>query len=97
MGAYFVLARLRGWEVANIAALIVINLVIGFASSTIDWRAHLGGMITGALVTLAFAHSADVRRRAGPGVELATVAVTSVAAVAVLVALTLLPPGHVNL
>ena len=97
MGAYFVLARRRGWEVANIGALIVINLVIGFASSTIDWRAHLGGMITGAVVTLGFARSADARRRAGPGVEVATVAVTSAAAVAVLVALTLLPPGHVNL
>ncbi len=97
MGAYFVLARLRGWEVANIGALIVINLVIGFASSTIDWRAHLGGMITGAVVTLGFARSAGARRRAGPGVEMATVAVTSAAAVVVLVALTLLPPGHVNL
>lgn len=97
MGAYFVLARIRGWEIANIGALIVVNLVIGFASSTIDWRAHLGGMITGAVVTLGFARSADARRRAGSGVEVATVAVTSAAAVAVLVALTLLPPGHVNL
>jgi membrane associated rhomboid family serine protease len=97
MGAYFVLARRRGWEVANIAALIVVNLIIGFASSTIDWRAHVGGMITGGVVTLGFAPSAAARRRAGPGVEVATVAVTSVAAVAVLAALTLLPPGHVNL
>jgi membrane associated rhomboid family serine protease len=100
MGAYFVLARRRGWEVANIGALIVVNLVIGFASSTIDWRAHVGGMITGAVVALGFAQSTDARRRdgaGGPRVELATVAVTSVATVAVLAALTLLPPGHVNL
>jgi membrane associated rhomboid family serine protease len=97
MGAYFVLARRRGWEIGNILALIVLNLVIGFASTTIDWRAHLGGMITGAVVTVGLARSADARRTAGPGVELATVAVTSVAAVAVLAALTLFPPGHVNL
>jgi membrane associated rhomboid family serine protease len=97
MGAYFVLARRRGWEVGNILALIVLNLVIGFASTTIDWRAHVGGMVTGAVVTLALARSEDARRRGGPGLELATVTVTSVAAVAVLAALTLLPPGHVNL
>ena len=93
MGAYFVLARRRGWEVGTILALIVINLVIGFASTTIDWRAHLGGMITGAVVTMGLARSADAApdrrsgRRGGDG------AVTSVAAVAVLAALTLLPPG----
>ena len=67
MGAYFVLARRRGWEVGNILALIVINLVIGFASTTIDWRAHLGGMITGAVVTLGLARSADARRQRRSG------------------------------
>jgi membrane associated rhomboid family serine protease len=97
MGAYFVLARRRKWEVGNILALIVVNLVIGFASTTIDWRAHLGGMITGAVVTVGLARSAEAHRTAGQGVEVATAAITSVAAIAVLVALTLLPPGHVNL
>ncbi len=97
MGAYFVLARRRGWEVGNIVALIVVNLVIGFASTTIDWRAHLGGMITGALVTVGLARSADARRTSNQTVEVRTAVVTSVAAVGVLFALTLLPPGHVNL
>jgi membrane associated rhomboid family serine protease len=96
MGAYFVLARRRHWELGNIAALIVINLVIGFASTTIDWRAHLGGMITGALVTLALVRSAGSRPDARR-VEAATGAATAVVVVAVLAALTLLPPGHVNL
>ncbi len=97
MGAYFVLARRRHWEIRTILAFIVINLVIGFASTAIDWRAHLGGMITGAVVTLGLDRSIAARRTAGPGIELATVAVTSVVAAAVLAALTLLPPGHVNL
>ena len=97
MGAYFVLARRRGWEVGNIVALIVVNLVIGFASTTIDWRAHLGGMITGAVVTVGLARSADARRTSNQTVEVRTAVVTSVAAVGVLFALTLLPPGHVNL
>ena len=30
--------------------LLAINIVIGFVAPNIDWRAHLGGLITGALV-----------------------------------------------
>jgi membrane associated rhomboid family serine protease len=97
MGAYFVLARRRRWDLTAIAALIVVNLVIGFASSTIDWRAHLGGLVTGALVTLGLSHSADLRRGASRTLEFAVGTGTAVAAVVVLAMLTLLPPGHVNL
>jgi Rhomboid family len=92
-----VLARRRGWEVRTILALIIINLLIGFASTSIDWRAHLGGMITGAVVTVGLARSAEARRTAGTGTELVIGAVTTVAVIAVLFALTRLPPGHVNL
>ena len=97
MGAYFVLARRRGWEIVNIGALIVVNLVIGFASATIDWRAHVGGLITGAVVTLGLAHSYDLRRGASRTVEVAAGTATTVVVAAVLAGLTLLPPGHVNL
>jgi membrane associated rhomboid family serine protease len=96
-GAYFVLARRQRWEMTNIVVLIVVNLVIGFASSTIDWRAHLGGLITGAVVTTGLAHGADRSGRNRRSVDLATGAVTTVAVVAILSVLTLLPPGHVNL
>ena len=96
-GAYFVLARRQRWEMTNIVVLIVVNLVIGFASSTIDWRAHLGGLITGAVVTMGLAHGADGSRRNRRAVDLATGSVTTVAVVAILSVLTLLPPGHVNL
>jgi membrane associated rhomboid family serine protease len=97
MGAYFILARRRRWEVGNIVVLIGINLAIGFASSTIDWRAHLGGLVTGALVSLGLVRSADLRRAASRVVEVATGAGTTLAAAGVLGILTLLPPGHVNL
>ncbi len=96
-GAYFVLARRRGWEIVNISVLIGVNLVIGFASSTIDWRAHLGGLVTGAVVTIGLAHSSERLQRNSRAVGLATGAATTVAAVVVLSLLTLLPPGHVNL
>jgi membrane associated rhomboid family serine protease len=97
LGAYFVLARRRGWDVTTIVALIVINLIIGFATPTIDWRAHLGGLFTGAVVAIGLARSADLRRAADRAAEIVTGAGTTVAAVAVLAILALLPPGHVNL
>jgi membrane associated rhomboid family serine protease len=97
MGAYFILARRRQWEVGNIVVLIGINLLIGFASTTIDWRAHLGGLVTGALVSLGLVRSADLRRAASRIVEVATGAGTTLAAAGVLGILTMLPPGHVNL
>jgi membrane associated rhomboid family serine protease len=97
LGAYFVLARQRRWELTNIVVLIVINLVIGFASSTIDWRAHLGGLITGAVVTVGVTRGSDLRRTAGRTGEVAIGAGVSVAVAATLGLLTLLPPGHVNL
>jgi membrane associated rhomboid family serine protease len=97
MGAYFVLARRRGWDLSMIGGLIVVNLIIGFTSSTIDWRAHLGGLVSGGLVAAGLAYAMDLRRRASQLVEVAAGAGTVLGVAAVLAALTILPPGHVNL
>ncbi len=35
--------------------LIALNVVIGFVAGGIDWRAHLGGLATGAVVAAVFA------------------------------------------
>ena len=43
-------------------ALIAINLVLGFVIAGIDWRAHLGGLITGMAVAYAFAYAPRERR-----------------------------------
>ncbi len=59
MGAYVVLGMRRRLPIAPVVALIVLNLLIGF-SGNIDWRAHLGGLATGA--TLAY----HLRRRRPP-------------------------------
>jgi membrane associated rhomboid family serine protease len=103
MGAYFILARRRGWDTSTILALIVINLVLGFAESGIDWRAHLGGLVTGAAVAYGLSRSRERWRAAGSGgggtdtaLVLTDVAVFVVTA-AILGLLVLLPPGHVNL
>lgn len=96
-GAYFVLARARGLRRTGVGGLIVVNLVLSFTVVGIDWRAHIGGLVVGSLVTLAMI---NVARRADARPDLATIASGVGVAVGVAVVLALLvtfPPGHVNL
>jgi membrane associated rhomboid family serine protease len=62
-GAYYVIVRRMGGETRSITVLLAINLVITFTIPVIDWRAHLGGLITGALVAAAFAYAPPGDRR----------------------------------
>ena len=55
-GAYYVVVRRLGGDTRSILALLAINLVITFAVPIIDWRAHLGGLVTGATLAAAFAY-----------------------------------------
>ena len=50
MGALLVAGRRLRFDVTMVLVLIAINLAIGFIFSGIDWRAHLGGLVTGAAV-----------------------------------------------
>jgi membrane associated rhomboid family serine protease len=93
MGAYFVLARRRGWDTSLIVPLIVINLGFSFLDPAIDWRAHVGGLLVGAAVAYAFSATESMvparRRLAEPAVV--------VGVLAVLALLSRLPPGHVGI
>ena len=51
MGAMLVVGRERNLDISQITTLVVINVVIGFVLSGIDWRAHLGGLAAGAFIT----------------------------------------------
>jgi membrane associated rhomboid family serine protease len=51
MGAMLVVGRKRNLDISQITTLVVINVVIGFVLSGIDWRAHLGGLAAGAFIT----------------------------------------------
>ena len=62
-GAYYVVVRRLGGETRSIVTLLVINLVITFAVPNIDWRAHLGGFVTGAALAAAFAYAPRTERR----------------------------------
>jgi membrane associated rhomboid family serine protease len=50
MGAMLVVGRKRNLDISQITTLVVINVVIGFVLSGIDWRAHLGGLAAGAFI-----------------------------------------------
>jgi membrane associated rhomboid family serine protease len=93
LGAYVVLGLRRRLPIAPVVALIVINLLIGF-SGNIDWRAHLGGLATGAVLAYVFDAAGRLRDRSA---ELALTIGGSLAVLGVLaLLLTSVAPGHVN-
>jgi len=50
MGALIIAGQRLRYDIRQVLILLAINIVIGFLAPNIDWRAHLGGLITGALV-----------------------------------------------
>ena len=49
MGALVVAGRRLAHDVTQVLVLLGINVVIGFIAPGVDWRAHLGGLVTGAV------------------------------------------------
>ena len=62
-GAILVVSRRLGGDVRGILVLIGLNLAIGFVMANIAWQAHVGGLVTGALLTAAYAYAPADRRR----------------------------------
>ena len=82
-GAWFVVARRLRLDSRGIIALIVINLALSFFfHNIIAWQDHIGGLLTGALVTAAYVYAPAKNRAVWQA--LATVAVLAVLVVAVL-------------
>lgn len=54
MGAFFVIQRKLGGNNIQIFIVIAINLAAGFFISGISWQAHVGGLVSGALVALVY-------------------------------------------
>lgn len=50
MGALVVAGRRLRYDITQVLVLLAVNFAIGFFSPGIDWRAHLGGLVTGAVV-----------------------------------------------
>lgn len=55
--ATFVVAKKVNVDVRWVVVLIGINLVITFTVPSISWQGHLGGLITGGLVAVAYAYA----------------------------------------
>lgn len=57
MGALVVAGRRLRYDITQVLVLLGINVVIGFLAPGVDWRAHLGGLVTGAAVAAVMAHA----------------------------------------
>jgi membrane associated rhomboid family serine protease len=63
LGAFFIVNRRLGRDNSGLLVLVAINLAFAFVPNTnIDWRAHVGGLVTGALVSLALVYAPRDRR-----------------------------------
>jgi membrane associated rhomboid family serine protease len=83
-GAWFVVSRRLRLDTRGIVVLIAINLALGFFFHIyIAWQAHVGGLLTGALLTAAYAYAPRKNRAVVQAA--ATVAVVALMAVAVVI------------
>ena len=83
-GAWFVVSRRLHLDSRGIVMLIAINLAFSFIyRSTIAWQDHVGGLITGALITAAYAYAP--RKNQAVVQVAATVAMAVILAVAVVI------------
>ena len=83
-GAWFVAARRLRVDTRGIATLIVLNLALSFIWHTaIAWQDHVGGLLTGALITAAFLYAPRRNRVAWQAAAVAVVAAALVIAVVV--------------
>ena len=77
VGAALVIGRKLRYDVSVLAVFLVLNLVIGFTVSGIDWRAHLGGLAAGLALGAAYAYA--------PAKQRTTVHLASAAGLAVVI------------
>ncbi|HYK69507.1 MAG TPA: rhomboid family intramembrane serine protease [Streptosporangiaceae bacterium] len=83
-GAWFVVARRLRLDARMVVFLIVVNLAISFVGhSYIAWQAHIGGLVTGGVLTAAYVYAP--RQRRGVIQLAATVAVLAILAVGVII------------
>jgi membrane associated rhomboid family serine protease len=82
-GAWFVIARRLGLDARGVVFLIVVNLALGFVVPYIAWQAHVGGLVTGAVLTAAYVYAP--RRNRGATQLAATIAVLAILALGVII------------
>jgi membrane associated rhomboid family serine protease len=63
LGAFFIIQRKMGGNLAQLTVVIVLNLVIGFVIPGIAWQAHVGGLIAGAAVAFVYLETRRINQR----------------------------------
>ena len=96
MGACLVMARLRHYPTQQIMGLLIINAVFSFTGG-IAWQDHLGGFVTGTLVSLGLMWTPGQIGRPSEVAQLVQGLAVVIAGAAAMVLLLQIPPGHVNL
>jgi membrane associated rhomboid family serine protease len=81
MGAYVIVGRALRADVTQVLVLIGLNVVLGFVVTGTDWRAHLGGLLTGAVVAAIMTYGPT--RAKTPALVLGVLAVVAVLSVLV--------------
>lgn len=61
-GATFVVARRLNMDVRWVVGLIAVNIVITFVVPSISWQGHLGGLVTGMLLSAAYVYAPRAQR-----------------------------------
>jgi membrane associated rhomboid family serine protease len=64
MGALVIAGQRLKYDIRQVLILLAINVVIGFIAPNVDWRAHLGGLVTGAIVAAIMVLPKKQHRRA---------------------------------
>ena len=63
-GGLLVVARRLRYEVRGLLVVLALNLGLGFVVPGIDWRAHVGGLLVGAVFAAGLVHAPVDRSRA---------------------------------
>jgi membrane associated rhomboid family serine protease len=62
MGAFAVAGFKLRYDIKQILFLVGFNLVIGFVLTGVDWKAHVGGLVTGVLIAAVFFYAPRNKR-----------------------------------
>ncbi|MEV7782586.1 rhomboid family intramembrane serine protease [Kitasatospora sp. NPDC088351] len=73
-GATAVMYRRTRTPLAPVIALLVFNLIVTFSVHSIDWRAHIGGLVAGTLTAIGLMYAPRERRTAVQGLTVAVMA-----------------------
>ena len=85
-GALFVIQRSFGGANAQLLIVLGLNLVMGFIVPGISWQAHIGGLITGAVVANIMVKTrGEEPRRQRQGLALVALGLVALTVVGVLV------------